>query len=210
MFYLSLLFFVLSHGVLGEWKNVSLSQGQASSEKYIDVIPVTKHTSEGGSYSDQRTSEKTPEQGKQNHQKQHKRQNKVDPDKRLHLFENDPEECRCGEVIIGPKSVPIDIQDWDASPVTTTRSTVDPEKKEFMEKVMKKPELIEQKVVDMMDNKRMKAFSKIDSDSSVNLTAKYAPYIPNPRPWLVIIEVNMTNSSLNTECTGETCVQWTK
>ena len=32
---------------------------------------------------------------------------------------------------------------------------------------------------------------------------KFSPYIPQLRPWLVIIEVNMTNSSLNTECTGQ-------
>ena len=31
---------------------------------------------------------------------------------------------------------------------------------------------------------------------------KFAPFIPQLRPWLVIVEVNMTNKMLNTECTG--------
>ena len=32
---------------------------------------------------------------------------------------------------------------------------------------------------------------------------KYAPFIPQLRPWLVIVEVNMTDEAKNTECTGE-------
>ena len=33
---------------------------------------------------------------------------------------------------------------------------------------------------------------------------KYAPFIPQLRPWLVIVEVNMTDEKLNAECTGRT------
>ena len=36
----------------------------------------------------------------------------------------------------------------------------------------------------------------------VAIKEKYAPFIPQLRPWLVIIEVNSTDDSLNTECTG--------
>lgn len=106
---------------------------------------------------------------------------------------------------MGPKVIPVDIQDWDDKPETTPTSTVDPEKKEFMEEVMKKPELANQRVVDVMDNKRMhgQGFKDNDEKTGEDLTEKYAPYIPQLRPWLVIIEVNMTNSSLNTECTGQ-------
>lgn len=121
------------------------------------------------------------------------------------IKENDPRYCRCGEARMGPKVIPVDIQDWDDKPETTPTSTVDPEKKEFMEEVMKKPELANQRVVDVMDNKRMhgQGFKDNDEKTGEDLTEKYAPYIPQLRPWLVIIEVNMTNSSLNTECTGQ-------
>ena len=39
---------------------------------------------------------------------------------------------------------------------------------------------------------------------------KFAPFIPPLRPWLVIVEVNMTNEKLNTECTGRNILtdQW--
>ena len=39
---------------------------------------------------------------------------------------------------------------------------------------------------------------------------KFAPFIPPLRPWLVIVEVNMTNEKLNTECTGKNILtdQW--
>ena len=36
-----------------------------------------------------------------------------------------------------------------------------------------------------------------------NIREKYAPFIPQIRPWLVIVEVNMTDKAKNTECTGE-------
>ena len=31
---------------------------------------------------------------------------------------------------------------------------------------------------------------------------KFEPFTPQLRPWLVIVEVNMTDEKLNTECTG--------
>ena len=34
------------------------------------------------------------------------------------------------------------------------------------------------------------------------LKEKFAPFQPQNRPWLVILEVNKTDSNLNTECTG--------
>ena len=40
-------------------------------------------------------------------------------------------------------------------------------------------------------------------DDELGIREKYAPYTPQMRPWLVIIEVNMTEPELNTECTGE-------
>ena len=35
------------------------------------------------------------------------------------------------------------------------------------------------------------------------ITKMYSPFTPNKRPWLVIIEVNMTDETRNTECTGQ-------
>ena len=35
------------------------------------------------------------------------------------------------------------------------------------------------------------------------ITKMYSPFTPNKRPWLVIIEVNMTDQTRNTECTGQ-------
>ena len=49
---------------------------------------------------------------------------------------------------------------------------------------------------------KMKEFYKIDEQN--DLKKKYAPFVPQMRPWLTIVEVNMTNVTLNTECTGET------
>ena len=51
-----------------------------------------------------------------------------------------------------------------------------------------------------MDTKKL----QLDIDEQRNLTRKYAPFIPQMRPWLVIVEVNMSNPSNNgTECTGK-------
>ena len=41
------------------------------------------------------------------------------------------------------------------------------------------------------------------ADDELGIREKYAPYDPQMRPWLVIIEVNMTDPELNTECTGK-------
>ena len=65
---------------------------------------------------------------------------------------------------------------------------------------------------DTTDNKRIavgalntvdKMLSYYKIDDQRDLKKKYAPYVPQMRPWLAIVEVNMTNSTLNTECTGE-------
>ena len=47
---------------------------------------------------------------------------------------------------------------------------------------------------------KMKEFYKIDEQN--DLKKKYSPFVPQMRPWLTIVEVNMTNITLNTECTG--------
>ena len=47
---------------------------------------------------------------------------------------------------------------------------------------------------------KMLEFYKIDEQN--DLKKKYAPFVPQMRPWLAIVEVNMTNITLNTECTG--------
>ena len=53
---------------------------------------------------------------------------------------------------------------------------------------------------DNMETKKL----ELDRDEKRNLTRKYAPFIPQMRPWLVIVEVNMSNPSNNgTECTGK-------
>lgn len=44
--------------------------------------------------------------------------------------------------------------------------------------------------------------SKKIIDDIEEITEKYTPFSPNIRPWLVIIEVNMTDEARNTECTG--------
>ena len=39
-------------------------------------------------------------------------------------------------------------------------------------------------------------------DDIEEIAEKYEPFIPNYRSWLVIIDVNMTDETKNTECTG--------
>ena len=40
-------------------------------------------------------------------------------------------------------------------------------------------------------------------ENQQEITEMYSPFTPNNRPWLVIIEVNMTDQTRNTECTGK-------
>ena len=53
---------------------------------------------------------------------------------------------------------------------------------------------------------KMLEFYKIDEQN--DLKKKYAPFVPQMRPWLVIVEVNMTEVTLNTECTGAVLSPW--
>ena len=48
--------------------------------------------------------------------------------------------------------------------------------------------------------KSFKDTTKIDDIEKI--AEKYEPFIPNYRSWLVIIDVNMTDETKNTECTG--------
>ena len=39
------------------------------------------------------------------------------------IKENDPRFCRCGEARVGPKVIPVDVQDWEDAPETTDRKS---------------------------------------------------------------------------------------
>ena len=45
-------------------------------------------------------------------------------------------------------------------------------------------------------------YTKQIIENTQKIKEKYEPFIPNRRPWLVIIDVNMTGVNKNTECTG--------
>ena len=45
------------------------------------------------------------------------------------------------------------------------------------------------------------AFEIVVNDSQ-NIREKYEAYIPSARPWLLVIDVTILNTSLTTECTG--------
>ena len=54
-----------------------------------------------------------------------------------------------------------------------------------------------------IDNRhQLPKYSNNIVEDLVEIKEKYAPFIPQLRPWLVIIEVKTTDESLNTECTG--------
>ena len=62
------------------------------------------------------------------------------------------------------------------------------------------------KVMDAFERVRLVGLNDQNNgliEQELSIREKYAPYTPQLRPWLVIIEVNMTETSLNTECTGE-------
>ena len=107
--------------------------------------------------------------------------------------ENNPKYCRCGEARVGKKVMPRDIQDWQEEEPTTVPN-------DYGEATKK---TLTMKSLD--NNKHMPDTGSLESlvRDEKEIREKFAPYIPQLRPWLVIIEVNMTNSSLNTECTGE-------
>ena len=115
------------------------------------------------------------------------------------LKENDPRYCRCGEAREGEKITPRDIQDWDLTTTTTTTTTT------------QSGSMLGGNLDAILDNERL-AIGALDSvdkmkkyyriDDQKDLKKRYAPFIPQMRPWLAIVEVNMTNTTMNTECTG--------
>jgi len=102
------------------------------------------------------------------------------------IKQNHPRHCRCGEAIRGPISRHVDIQDlWQA---TTTTSTTP------------KPEYGQRFVsVRAIDDRVFLPNYKTETGM---LGPQYKPYRPNPRPWLVVIEVVMRKSGEQVECTG--------
>ena len=139
------------------------------------------------------------------------------------MKENDPRHCRCGEAREGEKITPRDIQDWDLTTTTTTTTEVNLKdlflplyifKSYFFQATQHRNAvgMLSGDLDDTTDNKRIavgalntvdKMLSYYKIDDQRDLKKKYAPYVPQMRPWLAIVEVNMTNSTLNTECTGE-------
>lgn len=125
------------------------------------------------------------------------------------LKENDPRHCRCGEAREGEKITPRDIQDWDLTTTTTTTTEATQHRNAVG--------MLSGDLDDTTDNKRIavgalntvdKMLSYYKIDDQRDLKKKYAPYVPQMRPWLAIVEVNMTNSTLNTECTGAVLSPW--
>ena len=107
--------------------------------------------------------------------------------------ENNPKFCRCGEARKGEKMMPIDIQDAIKDKTSTT--TKPP--RDYVD-----TEVLTVKALDNNNIMVSSGSDKISLDDELGIREKYAPYDPQMRPWLVIIEVNMTDPQLNTECTG--------
>ena len=110
--------------------------------------------------------------------------------------ENNPKYCRCGEARVGEKVMPRDIQDWQEETPTTISHDYSEVRMKPTEKTLTMKSLNNH--MNMPDIGSLDLLVKDEKE----IREKYAPYIPQLRPWLVIIEVNMTNTSLNTECTG--------
>ena len=57
------------------------------------------------------------------------------------------------------------------------------------------------RAIGMGSHSHLQKTKKMMEDTQ-KIKEKYEPFIPNIRPWLVIIDVNMTGENKNTECTG--------
>ena len=116
------------------------------------------------------------------------------------LKENDPRYCRCGEAREGEKVTPRDIQDWDLTTTTTTTTKAQDQSGSMLGHLdaILDNERLAIGALDSVD--KMKKYYRIDDQK--DLKKRYAPFIPQMRPWLAIVEVNMTNTTMNTECTG--------
>ena len=124
--------------------------------------------------------------------------------------ENNPNLCRCGESRKGEKVMPIDIQDINKDETSTTEAAKENPGDYHEDKVLTVKALDNNKIMvssgsDKIslgkDSTNLASYSLM-SDDEMDIRKKYAPYVPQMRPWLVIIEVNMTDPELNTECTG--------
>ena len=124
--------------------------------------------------------------------------------------ENNPNFCRCGESRKGEKVMPIDIQDINKDETSTTEAAKENPGDYQEDKVLTVKALDNNKIMVSSGSDKISlgkdttnlASYSLMSDDEMDIRKKYAPYVPHMRPWLVIIEVNMTDPELNTECTG--------
>ena len=130
--------------------------------------------------------------------------------------ENNPKFCRCGEARKGEKVMPVDIQDAIKDKTSTTKEPPPPgdysESQVLTVKALDNNNIMvssgSDKISlgilsrDEMGLRAQKTSQSVLADDELGIREKYAPYDPQMRPWLVIIEVNMTDPELNTECTG--------
>ena len=131
--------------------------------------------------------------------------------------ENNPKFCRCGEARKGEKVMPVDIQDAIKDKTSTTKEPPAPgdysESQVLTVKALDNNNIMVSSGSDkislgilsrdeMEERKKNQAICTL-ADDELGIREKYAPYDPQMRPWLVIIEVNMTDPELNTECTGK-------
>ena len=143
------------------------------------------------------------------------------------IKENNPEFCRCGEAKQGKIERPRDIQVFffmillyknsnhrsfslfssfsfcvqeivstTSAPTTTTNPEID--LGEFGVAI------VDRKLsVKAIGSHSVIKKAKEIVENQQEITEMYSPFTPNNRPWLVIIEVNMTDQTRNTECTGK-------
>jgi len=128
------------------------------------------------------------EEAKKAKKKDKEHESDEDDEKRRKFIikQNHPGHCRCGEAERGAVSQHVDIQDLDQA--TTTTSTTP------------KPEYGQRFVsVRAIDDRVFLPNYKTETEM---LGPQYKPFRPNPRPWLVVIEVVMRKSGKQVECTG--------
>jgi len=110
----------------------------------------------------------------------------IDDEEGIIIKQNHPRHCRCGEAIRGEISRHVDIQDL-AQAITTTTTTARPEYGQRFVSVR------------ALDDRVFLPNYKAETGM---LGPRYKPYQPNPRPWLVVIEVVMRKTEQKIHCTG--------
>jgi len=116
----------------------------------------------------------------------------------VEIKENNPLHCMCGQAKKGKREPPRDIQDVGK---TNTSLTTTPTPMLDLGKygVASGDQMLSVKAIG--SHSQLSNATTIVDDIE-DLAEKYEPFIPNYRSWLVIIDVNMTDETKNTECTG--------